>query len=85
MAGDVPTSRKAVLLAVFIAFGECDFSRCHESQTVGSVGGKPSTIQDESRTACLGFLFGYDMGVISVCIVLLRMPSIPIWLDRVAL
>ena len=53
MAGDVPTSRKAVLLAVFIAFGECDFSRCHESQTVGSVGGKPSTIQDKMRAGLL--------------------------------
>lgn len=53
MVGDVPTSRKAVLLAVFIAFGECDFSRCHESQTVGSVGGKPSTIQDKMRAGLL--------------------------------
>jgi len=38
MAGDVPTSRRAVLLAIFIAFG--------------------------------GFLFGYDMGVISGCLIM---------------
>ncbi|KIJ66482.1 hypothetical protein HYDPIDRAFT_86208 [Hydnomerulius pinastri MD-312] len=37
MAGDVPTSRRAVLLAIFIAFG---------------------------------FLFGYDMGVISGCLIM---------------
>ncbi|KAN0100169.1 Sugar transporter domain containing protein [Tylopilus felleus] len=37
MAGDVPTSKKAVLLAIFIAFG---------------------------------FLFGYDMGVISGCLIM---------------
>ena len=24
MAGDVPTGKRAVLLAIFIAFGECD-------------------------------------------------------------
>lgn len=38
MARDVPTSRRAVLLAIFIAFG--------------------------------GFLFGYDMGVISGCLIM---------------
>lgn len=38
MAKDVPTSRRAVLLAIFIAFG--------------------------------GFLFGYDMGVISGCLIM---------------
>ncbi|EGO05354.1 hypothetical protein SERLA73DRAFT_68971 [Serpula lacrymans var. lacrymans S7.3] len=37
MAGDVPTSRRAILLAIFIAFG---------------------------------FLFGYDMGVISGCLIM---------------
>lgn len=38
MARDIPTSRRAVLLAIFIAFG--------------------------------GFLFGYDMGVISGCLIM---------------
>ncbi|KAG9313906.1 general substrate transporter [Chiua virens] len=38
MAGDVPTSKRAILLAIFIAFG--------------------------------GFLFGYDMGVISGCLIM---------------
>jgi len=90
MAKDVPTSRRAVLLAIFIAFGEFTLItviQCSLNSSLQEVRGchiqtrkrmlyisncNPPTslltppVDLINQHSVAGFLFGYDMGVISV-------------------
>jgi uncharacterized protein YneF (UPF0154 family) len=94
MAGDVPTSRRAVLLAIFIAFGGFTFVTvilCLSFFLAGGgllsyrlvclsvIANPPISFVDIgsrffNQHSVIGFLFGYDMGVISVCT---RIPQSP--------
>lgn len=54
MAGDVPTSKRAVLLAIFIAFGEFDDFYHSNARIDGLIGGKSLAVRDGTELDLLG-------------------------------